>query len=81
MLEANNVFQYEICVEGHLDERRFRHMCHAMISYEDDVTRITALCADQAALYGILNWLRDLGIPLVSVQRQIVGAPPARPYK
>lgn len=70
MIEANNVFQYEICVEGQLDRRRLAHIEETAVRYEDGITIITAVCADQSALYGILNWLRDLGIPLISVQRQ-----------
>ena len=32
-------------------------------------TRLTGTVADQAALHGVLHKIRDLGLPLLSVQR------------
>ena len=32
-------------------------------------TLLTGPVADQAALHGVLNGIRDLGLPLISVQR------------
>jgi hypothetical protein len=40
------------------------------ITLEDDgVTLITGLVVDQAALHGLLRKVRDLGVPLLSVNR------------
>ena len=36
---------------------------------QDDVTLLTGLVADQAALHSLLTKIRDLGLPLLSVQR------------
>ena len=36
---------------------------------EPDQTVFTGQIADQAALHGILNTIRDLGLPLLEVQR------------
>lgn len=36
---------------------------------ENDETILAGQVADQAALHGLLNKLRDLGLPLLSVQR------------
>jgi hypothetical protein len=35
----------------------------------DGTTTLTGPLADQAALHGVLNKLRDLALPIVSVQR------------
>jgi hypothetical protein len=36
---------------------------------EDGITVISGTVADQSALHGLLAKVRDLGLPLVSVQR------------
>jgi hypothetical protein len=62
---------YEIRIKGHLGDRwadRFEGMTFA---HESDGT--TLLCGplvDQAALHGLLNGIRDLGLALVSVQQK-----------
>ena len=35
----------------------------------DSETKLTGTVADQAALHGMLHKIRDLGLPLLSVQR------------
>jgi hypothetical protein len=35
----------------------------------DDETLLTGTVADQAALHGVLHKIRDLGLPLLTVQR------------
>jgi hypothetical protein len=35
----------------------------------DDETLLTGPVPDQAALHGLLAWIRDLGLPLLSVER------------
>jgi hypothetical protein len=39
------------------------------ITQEDNVTLLTGPVADQAALHGLLKKVRDMGIPLISVNR------------
>ena len=60
--------RYEIRLKGHLDNRwadRFEGMS---FTHESDGTTILAgPVVDQAALYGLLRKVRDLGLPLVSV--------------
>jgi hypothetical protein len=36
---------------------------------ESPVTVFTGPVADQAALYGLISRMRDLGLPLISVER------------
>ncbi len=67
-LEAG-VERYEIRVRGFLDERWASHFDGMNIVHERaGTTRLVGPLADQAALYGVLNRMRDLGIALVSVR-------------
>jgi hypothetical protein len=61
---------YQIRVKGHLDSCRLRSFADLSIAYDTcGETVLTGPMPDQAALYGLLNRLRDLGIPLLSVNR------------
>ncbi len=60
--------RYEIRLKGHLDERWAERFAGLTLSHDGDGT--TILCGpvvDQAALYGLLRKVRDLGLPLLSV--------------
>ena len=59
---------YEIRLKGHLDTRWADQFEHMSFTYASDGTTILAgPVVDQAALYGLLRKVRDLGLPLVSV--------------
>lgn len=61
---------YQIKVEGHLSllwEEAFAGMNLTLT--ESGETVLTGLVVDQAALYGLLRKIRDLGLPLISVTR------------
>ncbi len=59
---------YEIRVAGHLDARWAGWFEGLTITLEEDGdTLLTSPAIDQAALYGLLKKVRDLGMPLVSV--------------
>ena len=61
---------YEIRVKGELDLRWsdwFDGFTIAPVS--EGETLLSGAVADQAALYGVLHKIRDLGLPLLSVQR------------
>ena len=61
--------RYEIRIKGLLDERWAGHFSGLEMTHEAaGTTRLAGPLADQAALYGVLNRLRDLGITLVSVR-------------
>lgn len=61
---------YEIKVEGHLGQQWTEWFGDATITLEDSGnTRLACPVVDQAALYGLLKKVRDLGMPLVSVFR------------
>ena len=60
--------QYEICVRGHLDQRWSDWFEGLRIALKDNgETLLSGPVVDQAALYGVLIKVRDLGLPLVSV--------------
>jgi hypothetical protein len=59
---------YEIRLKGHLNGRWAEWFSNATITLEDDGnTLIICPVIDQAALHGLIRKIRDLGIPLLSV--------------
>jgi hypothetical protein len=61
---------YEIRFQGHLDLRRARMFEGLeMVREPGGETLLRGPVLDQAALHGILNRIRDLGVPLLSVRR------------
>jgi hypothetical protein len=60
--------RYEIRLTGHLDARWAAWFDGLTVRYESDgTTVISGSIADQAALHGLLQRVRDLGLTLVSV--------------
>lgn len=74
------MLQVEIRVEGCLDERWSEWLDGLAIAYvagpggTGSETVLTGLIVDQAALYGLISKLRDLGLALVSFTRVKPGA-------
>jgi hypothetical protein len=59
---------YEIRIKGHLDQSWSDWLSGLAINHEDSgETLLTGALPDQAALHGVLNRLRDLGVRLISV--------------
>jgi hypothetical protein len=74
----HNPERYEICLKGHLDSRWAAWFDGLSLTNSSDGT--TIICgpvADQAALHGLLQKVRDLGLPLVSVIQVQPGQPDA----
>lgn len=62
---------YEIRVAGRLDPRWTAWFDGLTVTHEDDgTTVIRGRVADQAALHGLLQRARDLGLALVAVERR-----------
>ena len=73
-----NPGRYEIRVEGHLDTRWAAWFDGLTLTHgSDGTTTIHGPVADQAALHGLLQKIRDLGLPLISVNHVAPGHPPA----
>jgi hypothetical protein len=67
---------YEIRLTGHLGTRWRAWFDGLTVSREGDgTTLVSGPVADQAALHGLLQRVRDLGLPLVSVTRVEPGEP------
>ena len=61
---------HEIRVQGRLDDRWVDWLEGLALTRENDgTTTLTGPLADQAALHGVLNTIRDLNLPIVSVRR------------
>jgi len=61
---------YEIRIKGHLSDRWAIWFNDLTITLEENGnTRLTGPVVDQAALYGLLKRVRNLGMPLLSVRR------------
>ena len=61
---------YEIRLKGHLDARWASWFEGLSFTHASDGTTILAgPVVDQAALYGLLRQVRDLGLPLIAVNQ------------
>jgi hypothetical protein len=59
---------YEIRLQGHLDSRWAAWFDGLSLTHESDGTTVIHVSVvDQAALYGLLGKVRDLGLPLIAV--------------
>jgi hypothetical protein len=73
----DNPGRYEIRLKGHLDSSWAAWFDGLALAHDSDGTTIIhGPVADQAALYGLLQKTRDLGLPLISVNHVEPGRPP-----
>lgn len=72
-LQLDQPAVYQIQIQGRLKESWSRWFDDMEITDKSDadgptITSLTGKVADQSALHGVLNRIRDLNIPLISVQ-------------
>jgi hypothetical protein len=68
--DPNEPMVYQIRIKGHLEPQWTDWFGGLTITLEDNGdTFLTGMVVDQAALYGLLRKVRDLGMTLLSVNR------------
>jgi len=74
--DTNQLTVYQIRIKGHLGQQWMNNWFEGLtITLEEDGdTLLTGLVVDQAALHGILKKIRDLGMPLLSVNSVGLGS-------
>ena len=72
-LPHNNPF-YEIRIQGHLTGHSARRFAGLTLTLLDDGSTLLSGALDQAALHGLLSQIRDLGLPLLALERREEGA-------
>jgi hypothetical protein len=62
--------RYRLRIRGHLGQAWSSWFDGLVISQQDDgTTTLTGPLVDQAALYGVLSRLRDIGVTLLAVEQ------------
>ena len=69
MTESNNTI-YQIKLKGHLNQSWADWFEEMTFTHESDgTTTLHGEIVDQSALHGLLKKIRDLGLPLISVNQ------------
>ena len=70
-MQTNEGGSYEIRLKGHLNARWADWFDGLTLTRESDgTTLLSGPIVDQAALHGLLGKVRDLGLPLIAVNRR-----------
>lgn len=69
---------YQIRLRGHLDQLWSDWFDGLAIAWRAGDTLLTGAVVDQAALHGLIRRTRDLGLPLLSINRVRAGDEPDR---
>lgn len=68
--DRSEMQRYEICLQGHLDRRWADRLEGLTLAHQGDgTTTLTGPLVDQSALHGLLGRIRDLGVPIISIQQ------------
>ena len=72
-IDSSHAMVYQIRLQGHLNAQWADWFDGMHITLEDNgETLLTGPVADQSALYGLLKKVRDLGLPLLSLNSKTV---------
>jgi hypothetical protein len=63
--------RYEIRIQGLLEDHWSAWFDGLTVAAEGGETTLSGLIRDQAALHGVLAKVRDLGLPLIAVNRMV----------
>jgi hypothetical protein len=70
---------YEVKIKGQLDPRWSEWFADLKLTHlEGDITLLSGSLPDQAAIYGLLERIRDLNLTLLSVERGDPSTPLSR---
>jgi len=69
---ASNALQYEIQVSGRIDPERASWLGDLDLKIQSNpdgkiISVLSGQLVDQAALYGVINRIRDMGLKLISI--------------
>ncbi len=80
-METNDVqnqepggYEYRIRVDGRISPKWADWFGDMQIREEGETTLLEGVLPDQSAVYGILNNLSNLNLPLISVERRVRGS-------
>jgi hypothetical protein len=60
--------RYRLCLQGRVNADWLDWLPDVNVVFEGDQTFLTGTVRDQAALFGLLSFIRDLGAPLCLVE-------------
>jgi hypothetical protein len=72
---------YTIRIQGHLTGQSARRFTGLTLTLLDDGSTLLSGALDQAALHGLLSQIRDLGLPLLALERREEDAGDAPAHK
>jgi hypothetical protein len=73
LAQQEPTWHYQIKVEGHLNASWAAWFEEMSLTHDlDGNTVLTGTVVDQAALHGVLIKIRDLGLTLIAVERNLV---------
>ena len=67
--QQNKVEIYEIKLQGHLDPKWSEWFYEMAITHDHEITILCGPLPDQTVLHSVLDRIRDLNLPLLSVQQ------------
>jgi hypothetical protein len=66
------LYEYRICVEGHISPEWQDWFCNMTIISENQNTLLIGCLPDNPALIGVLNHLASFNLALISVERRVI---------